>query len=97
MAHIIKIPMPKLRKAAQPPLEHVGATPDADRAKRPTLTDPPDTGQALQPQDRVEGLGNFGVPTGEIGTVERVNEEEAVVKWDDDGHARLPQPWLKKL
>jgi hypothetical protein len=34
---------------------------------------------------------------GELGTVERANEEDAIVKWDDDGRTRLHQPWLKKL
>jgi len=42
-------------------------------------------------------LGNFGKPTGEIGTVERANEEDAVVKWDDDGRMRLYQPSLNKV
>lgn len=51
----------------------------------------------LTPGDRVEGLGNFGKPTGEFGTVERANEEDAVVKWDDDGRTRLGQPSLKKI
>jgi hypothetical protein len=51
----------------------------------------------LNPGDRVEGLGNFGIPTGELGTVERANEDDAVVKWDDDGRMRIRQPWLKKL
>jgi len=46
---------------------------------------------------RVEGLGNFGKPTGELGTVERSNEDDAVVKWDDDGRTRLHQPLLKKV
>jgi len=41
--------------------------------------------------------GNFGKPTGELGTVERTNEDDAVVKWDDDGRTRLHQPWLKKV
>jgi hypothetical protein len=45
----------------------------------------------------VEGLGNFGKPTGELGTVEQANDDDAVVKWDDDGRMRLRQPWLKKL
>jgi hypothetical protein len=43
----------------------------------------------LNPGDRVEGLGNFGTPTGELGTVERTNEEDAIVKWDSDGRTRL--------
>ena len=39
----------------------------------------------LSPGDRVEGLGDFGEPTGKFGTVEQANEDDAVVKWDDDG------------
>jgi xanthine dehydrogenase molybdopterin-binding subunit B len=42
-------------------------------------------------------LGNFGIPTGGLGTVEQTNEEDAVVKWDDDGRKRLHQPCLKKV
>jgi hypothetical protein len=42
-------------------------------------------------------LGNFGKPTGEFGTVEQSNEDDAVVKWDGDGRMRLRQPWLKKV
>jgi hypothetical protein len=42
-------------------------------------------------------LGNFGKPTGDLGTVERSNEEDAVVKWDDDGRMRLRQRSLKNL
>ena len=86
-----------LRKAPQPPLSHPGATPDVDRAKRPALVKPPATGEELNRGDRVEGLGNFGNPTGKIGTVERTNENDAVVKWDDDGRVRVGQPWLKKV
>ena len=87
---------PKLSKAFQPPLSHAGATPDSDRAQKPPLAEPPATNSILNPGDRVEGLGNFGVPTGQLGTVERANDEDAVVKWDDDGRMRLRQPWLKK-
>jgi hypothetical protein len=90
-------PIPKLRKAAQPPLSYRGATPDSDRARKPALSEPSATGEELTPGDRVEGLGNFGKPTGELGTVERANEEDAVVKWDDDGRERLHQPSLKKV
>ena len=97
MIHGAKKPTPKLRKAPQPPLSRAGAIPDSDRAKRPPLSEPSATGQELSPGDRVEGLGNFGKPTGEIGTVERANEEDAVVKWDDDGRTRLHQPSLKKI
>ena len=32
-----------------------------------------------------------------FGTVEQANEEDAVVKWDDDGRMRLHQPSLKKI
>jgi len=74
-----------------------GATPDEDRAQRPTLAEPATTGQELTPGDRIEGLGNFGKPTGEFGTVEQANDDDAVVKWDDDGRMRLHQPWLKKI
>ena len=90
-------PIPKLRKAPQPPLSQLGATADSDRAKRPPLAEPSATGEELNPGDRVEGLGNFGIPTGELGTVEQTNEEDAVVKWDDDGRERLHQPSLKKI
>jgi hypothetical protein len=97
MIHGAKKPTPKLGKAPQPPLSRAGAIPDSDRAKRPPLSEPSATGQELSPGDRVEGLGNFGKPTGEIGTVERANDENAVVKWDDDGRTRLHQPSLKKI
>jgi hypothetical protein len=88
---------PRLRKAPQPPLSHHGATPDSDRARKPSLAEPSTTGQELNPGDRVEGLGDFGKPTGEFGTVERANEDDAVVKWDHHGRVRLGQPWLRKL
>src|SRR5450755_111275 len=91
MTHVANKPIPKLRKAPQPPLSHPGAIPDSDRAKRPPLSEPSSSDQGLNPGDRVEGLGNFGKPTGEFGTVERANEDDAVVKWDDDGRMRLPQ------
>jgi hypothetical protein len=60
MTHITDKPIPKLRKAAQPPLPYAGATPDSDRARRPPLAEPSATVQELNPGDRVEGLGNFG-------------------------------------
>jgi hypothetical protein len=90
-------PTPKLRKAPQPPLSYAGAVPDSDRAKRPPLSEPSATGPELSPGDRVEGLGNFGKSNGELGTVERANEEDAVVKWDGDGRMRIHQPSLKKI
>ena len=97
MIHRTNKPTPKLRKAPQPPLSHAGAIPDSDRAKRPPLSEPAATGQELIPGDRVEGLGNFGKPTGEFGTVKQANEDDAVVKWDDDGRVRVHQPSLKKV
>jgi hypothetical protein len=88
---------PRLRRAPQPPLSHPRATPDSDRAKKPPLGEPRATHSDLTPGDRVEGLGNLGKPNGELGTVERANDEDAVVKWDDDGRTRLHQPSLKKI
>ena len=97
MTHITNNSIPKLRKAPQPPLSHRGAIPDSDRAKKPPLAEPSATDQELNPGDRVEGLGDFGKPTGEFGTVEQANDDEAVVKWDGDGRRRLRQPWLKRV
>jgi hypothetical protein len=96
MTHITNKAATMLPTAPEPPLSYPGATPDSDRAKKPPLAEPSATGGELNPGDRVEGLGNFGVPTGELGTVEQTNEEDAVVKWDDDGRMRIRQPWLKK-
>ena len=87
----------QLRKAPQPPLSHPGATQDSDRARKPPLSEPAATDQELKPGDRVEGLGDFGKPTGEIGTVEQANEDDAVVKWEDDGRKRLRQSSLKNV
>ena len=97
MTQIINKPIPKLRNAPQPPLSRAGAIPDSERAKRPALSEPSTTGQELTRGDRVEGLGNFGHPTGEFGTVERTNEDDAEVKWDDDGRVRVHRPSLKKV
>jgi hypothetical protein len=97
MTHFARDSTRALPKAPQPPLSHPGAAPDSDRARKPALTDPSVTDQELNPGDRVQGLDNFGKPTGEFGTVERTNEDDAVVKWDDDGRMRLRQPWLKKV
>jgi hypothetical protein len=89
--------IPKLRKAPQAPLAHTGAIPDSDRAKKPPLDRPSGPNPEVTPGDRVEGLGNFGKSTEEFGTVERANEEDAIVKWDDDGRTRVHQLWLKKV
>ena len=97
MTDIINNPIPKLHKAPRPPLSHPGAARDSDRARKPPLADPSASGQELTPGDRVEGLGDFGKPTGEFGTVEQANEDDAVVKWDGDGRMRVHQPWLKKV
>jgi len=97
MIRTTKERIPALPRSLQPPLSHRGAVPDSDRAKKPSLTDPPASYQGLNPGDRVEGLGNFGRPTGEFGTVEQANDDDAVVKWDGDGRVRLRQPWLKKV
>jgi len=74
MTAVINSPIPKLRKAPQPPLSYPGAIPDSDRAKRPPLAEAAATDQELSPGDRVEGLGNFGTPTGEFGTVEQLTK-----------------------
>lgn len=87
----------KLSRATQPPLSYPGATADSDRAQRPPLASPKATGHALNPGDRVEGLGNFGKPTGNVGTVRQTNEDDAVVQWDGDGVVRLGQRWFKKI
>ena len=89
--------IPKLRKAPEPPLSHFGAAADADRAKRPSLSRPYAPDPELTPGDRVEGLGDFGKPTDAFGTVERANEDDAIVKWDHDGRTRVHQPWLKRV
>jgi len=96
MSRINKL-TPKLRNAPQPPLSHAGAPADSDRAKRPPLVQPSASDSELNPGDRVEGLANFGKSTGEFGTVEQTNEDDALVKWDDAGRMRLRQPWLKKV
>lgn len=96
MSRITRKAMPKLPKVSQPPLSHRGATPDSDRARRPPLAQLPASDQELTPGDRVEGLGDFGKPTGEFGTVQRSNEDDAEVKWDDDGCVRVHQPSLRK-
>jgi hypothetical protein len=97
MPHIANDPKPKLERAPQPPLSHPGATPDSDHAKKPALSEPSATNEELNAGDRVMGLGDFGKPTSEFGTVEQANEDDAVVKWDDDGRRRLHQASLKKI
>ena len=97
MTRNTKDPIRALPERTQPPLSHFGAAPDSHRARRPGLATPLATGEELNPGNRVEGLGNFGKPTGEFGTVKQANDEDAVVKWDDDGRHRVGQRWLKKV
>jgi hypothetical protein len=78
MIRITKL-RPKLRKTPQPPLSHVGAPADADRAKKPPLVQPSAPDPELNPGDRIEGLANSGTPTGEFGTVEEANEDDTIV------------------
>ena len=90
--------VPKLCKAPQPLLARQRVTPDLDQANnRPTLVEPSANDQELNPGDRVEALGNFGKPTGELGTIEQTNEDDTVVKWDDDGRTRVRIPLVKKV
>ncbi len=96
MSRIHKL-TPTLRKVPQPPLSYAGAIADADRAKSPPLVQPYAPEAELNPGDRVMGLADFGKPTGEFGTVEKTNEDDALVKWDDDGRTRQHQPSLKKV
>jgi hypothetical protein len=86
----------KLSKAPQPPLSQIGSTADSDRARRPALSEP-DNREEKETGDRVESLGDFGKATGEIGTVKETNNDDAVVKWDDDGQTRRRQSSLKKV
>jgi hypothetical protein len=97
MTHITHDLIPKLRKAPQPPLSYPGAAADSDRAKKPRLAEPPPNDQDLTPGDRVEGLGNFGKPSGEFGIIEQTNEDDAVVRWEQAGRRRHHRPWLKKV
>ena len=90
-------PIPKLDKALQPPLSYPGATPDSDRAKRPPLAVLSTTDEELIPGDRVMGVEDSGKPTWDFGTVEQTNEDDAVVKWDNDGRRKLHQESLQKI
>jgi hypothetical protein len=85
-----------LRKTPQPPLSRPGGAADSDRSTRPSLSEP-DNREEKEVGDRVEGLGDFGKATGEMGTVKNTNEEDAIVKWDDDGRTRRLQSSLKKV
>jgi hypothetical protein len=41
------------------------------------------------------GLADFGKPTGEFGTIEKTNEDDALVKWDDHDRTRQHQSLLR--
>jgi len=97
MTPITNKPIIKLDRTAHPPLSYPGAAADSDRAKKPRLAEPSATDQGLNPGDRVEGLGDFGKPTGEFGTVQRTSEDDVDVKWDNDGRVRVSQPSLRKV
>jgi hypothetical protein len=77
-------PIAKVRKSPQPPPSYHRAVSDSDRAKNLASPNPLPSGAELNPGDGLEELRNFGKPTGELGTVERTNDEDAIVKWDDD-------------
>src|SRR6202035_3000709 len=91
-----KDPLRALPEPTQPTLSHFGAAPDSHRARRPAVAPPLATGHAPNPGNRVERVGHFGKPTGEFGSVKQANDEDAVVKWNDDGRHRVGQQWLKK-
>jgi hypothetical protein len=97
MVHVANSQPHSLRKAPKPPLSYPGATPESDRAKKPRLSEPAPSDQPLDAGDHVEGLGDFGRPMGEFGTVEQSNEDDAVVKWDNGGRVRFHQSSLKKV
>ena len=83
MTHIDKS-IPKLRRAPQPPLSHLGATADSDRAKQPRSPTVCHWRGTKSRRSR-RGFGRLRNTDRGLGTVERTNEEDAIVKWDDDG------------
>jgi hypothetical protein len=95
--HLTDDRKPRLPNSPQPPPVIPWGDPGSDRAKKLRLVEPSATDSELSPGDRSEGLRNFGIPAGQLGTVEQANDEDAVEKWDDGGRMRLHQPWLKKV
>jgi hypothetical protein len=82
----------------QAPPAYPGARPEFDGPQAPDLAAPPLTNEPpVQKDDRVERKGNFGVLTGEEGTVVAADTTQAVVKWDDDGRELVRQRYLKEL
>ena len=96
MTRNTKDPIRALPERTQPPLRIsarllIHTLPEGRRSPLPCHRRRTESG------NRVEGLGNFGKPTGEFGTVKQANDGDAVVKWDDDGRHRVGQRWLKKV
>ena len=50
-------------------------------------------GQGLNLGDRVEGLGNFVTPTGESPQFCKTNEDDSVVRWDNNSRVGVRQFW----
>ena len=86
-----------LTKGSERPLLHPGVTPDSARLEKPPLPRPTALHSGLSAGDRVEALGNFGKALGEFGTVEQINDDDAIVKWDNGGRMTLRYPWLTKV
>jgi len=97
MTHITHNPIPKLHQAPQPPLSRRGAAPDSDRARKPRLTEPFASDEELNPGDRVEGLGDFGKPTGEFAQLRKLTRMTLSSNGMMTANKRLHQPWLKKV
>lgn len=86
---------PKTR--TQLSLAYPTANSEPDPAQRAPNSQQSANNQELSPGDRVEVLGSFGKPTGELGTIKETNEDDAVVKWDNDGSTSLRLPLIKKI
>jgi hypothetical protein len=87
----------KLRDVSRPSLAYPTELPELDPAQRPPHSEQSAGKQELNPGDRVEVLGSFGKPTGELGTIRETTEDNAVVKWDNDGSTILRLPLIKKI
>jgi hypothetical protein len=87
----------KLRDVSRPSSAYTSEIPEQDPAHRPPHPEQSASTQELNPGDRVEVLGSFGKPTGELGTIRETTEDNAVVKWDDDGSTILRLPLIKKI
>jgi hypothetical protein len=87
----------KLSDVSRPSSAYPAEIPELDPAQRPLHPEQSASTQELNPGDRVEVLGSFGKPTGELGTIRETTEDNAVVKWDDDGSTILRLPLIKKI